>query len=1128
MVDINSKIRIKNFIDEALLNSAPVGLILTDSNWNIVWINENISEFGLLSYDEKESLIGKHFENLQFLSKDKTEKIVVNITSGYLIEEELSIKTSPLGDEIFLLLKAAPVERNGKFDGAVFIIEDIKLSSSFKEKASKGKENLLDLVELISDYFFVADKEGNIVSSKKVTSGETQKIFGNYKSHINELKQLIKSDTIEQLFLRSIKNKSKEYTTLSISYQSNEHFFYLSILPLIDNSGTVENVLLLFDDISSEVKDKIRLEGELSELRRYQKITRSIIDAVINVNTDGKIIFWNEAAQRLFNYTKSEVFERHIENIIPEFSDDNFKRILNEIEKTGEWESEIKYTSDKGEEYLRIKMGFVINGKGKTIVMLCSNITERAKNEAALRRSEERYRSIVINTLEYICNLDLNGNITYVNPHFIKTFGYDEAEFLKLHIKELIDSSYLSSNDFDMVLSDGSKIVSQELPLVTKEGKKVFVLANFTAVTDLNGNALYYNAIFTDITEKKHAEKDLLLIRSIFDASQDGVAVTYDRKIILANTRLANIFGYESVSEVYDKSVLDFIQENDKKDFTDFVNGFSNERKESPRIEVRALKKDGSEIIIENSISKYEFDGDWYFVSVIRDISLHKQTQIELEQSEERLRSITENIDEFMWTAERISGSLKQVFYTAAVEKITGYTSDEFVENIHLWHRIIHPNDLENVINSMKRLYRDPASSSAEIEYRIQNSEGNIIWIKNRINLIRNSEGKIEKIFGSVRDISLSKRAEEKLQESTDNLKALNETKDRFISIVSHDLRTPFSSILGFTDILLSNPEMDEEKRMEYINYIQESSKNMLSLVNSLLDWTRLQTGRMHFEPERINATYVISKVVQMLTGAALRKSISLNSLLDKDIYVHADENLLMQVLSNLISNAIKFTQTNGIIEISAEPLIDKKQIKFCVRDSGKGIDEEDLGKLFRVDTKFSTSGTMGETGTGLGLSLCKEIVEKHGGDIWAESQINEGSAFYFTIPFSSTQILLVDDQRADRLLYTKLLKSVIPNYTVIEAENGEEAFNIIKQSSPALVITDHNMPIMTGLNLVKKISMSDLKYKPPVMVLSGDINYEISESYRELGVEFVFSKPVDLNKFKFAVDKSLRSSVFQ
>lgn len=1117
-----------NFIDEALLNSAPVGIIITDSDWNIRWMNDNISEFGLISFDETENLIGGTFKNIPFIDEAKKEKIVQSISSGHFIEEKLSINNSPLGDELLLLLKAAPVERENKFDGAVFILEDIKLSSALKEKASQSSENLTKLLESISDYYLIAQKDGNIVACTKGASEDHQKIFGNYKTNIKELNQLINSDTIQQLFYRSVKNNSKEYTTLSITLQKNEYFFYISILPLESESGDVENLLLLFDDISNEVNDKIRLENELSELRRYQKITRSILDAVINVNIHGNIIFWNEAAQKLFGYSKSEVFERHIENIIPEFSGDNFDRIVHEIENTGSWESEIKYFTDKREEYLRIKMGFVVNGNGKTIVMLCSNITERAKNEAALRRSEERFRSIVLNTLEYICNLNLDGNITYVNPHFIKVFGYSEEEFLKLNIKDLIEPAYLAQNDFDIVLSDGKKIVSQEIPLITKDGNKVYVLANFTSVVDLNGTVLYHNAIFTDITEKKHAEKDLLLIRSIFDASQDGVAVTYDRKIILANTRTAEIFGYKSVSDIYGKNILDFIKDEDKKEFTEFVNSLSDEVKETPRIEVRAFSKDGTEIIIENSISKYEFEGDWYYVSVIRDISAQKQTQRELKQSEERLRSITENIDEFMWTAEKIEDSLKQVFYTAAVEKITGYTSEEFVENNHLWHRIIHPNDIQHVIRQMKRFYRDPASNSTEIEYRIQNRDGNIIWIKNRINLIRNTDGLIEKIYGSVRDISLSKRAEEKLQESADNLKALNETKDRFISIISHDLRTPFSSILGFTDILLSDPKMEESKRMEYINFIQASSRNMLSLVNSLLDWTRLQTGRIHFEPERINATYVVSKVVQMLSGASLRKSINLSSLLDKDIYVHADENLLMQVLSNLISNAIKFTQTNGIIEISAEPIVDKRQIKFCVRDNGKGIDGQDLEKLFRVDTKFSTPGTMGETGTGLGLSLCKEIVEKHGGEIWAESQINEGSAFYFTIPFSSTQILLVDDHKADRLLYNKLLKSVVPNYTIVEAENGEEAFKIIKQSSPALVITDHNMPVMSGLDLVKKVSYSDLKYVPPIMVLSGDINPEISESYREMGVEFVFTKPVDLNKFKFAVDKSLRSSVVQ
>ncbi|MCK5086046.1 MAG: hybrid sensor histidine kinase/response regulator, partial [Melioribacteraceae bacterium] len=317
-----------------------------------------------------------------------------------------------------------------------------------------------------------------------------------------------------------------------------------------------------------------------------------------------------------------------------------------------------------------------------------------------------------------------------------------------------------------------------------------------------------------------------------------------------------------------------------------------------------------------------------------------------------------------------------------------------------------------------------------------------------------------------------------------------------------------------------------DDKQIEYVTYIQESARNMLSLVNSLLDWTRLQTGRISFEPERINAGSIITKSIQMLSGAALQKNINLVSDIEEEVYVHADENLLLQVFNNIVSNAIKFTKDGGSIVISAMPLASKIEVQFKVKDSGIGIKEEDIQKLFSVDSKYTTEGTSGEKGSGLGLSLCKEIVLKHGGEISVNSEYGKGTEFLFTIPISSMKILLVDDTATDRILYSKLLKSIIPDYKIEEASNGEEAFDIIKYGAPALVITDHDMPKMSGYELVQTVRKSELKFKPPIMILSSDINDSIIEEYHELGVEYAFNKPVDLTIFKFAIEKSLKKAL--
>jgi signal transduction histidine kinase/CheY-like chemotaxis protein len=440
--------------------------------------------------------------------------------------------------------------------------------------------------------------------------------------------------------------------------------------------------------------------------------------------------------------------------------------------------------------------------------------------------------------------------------------------------------------------------------------------------------------------------------------------------------------------------------------------------------------------------------------------------------------------------------------------------------------KIIHPDDFADVKKKLSSLTRSNIQNSGEMDFRIINKQGNIVWVRNKVNFIKNSSGEIQKVYGLVSDITLKKRAEEEMKKSTEDLIKLNETKDRFLGIISHDLRTPFSSILGFTDLLANDEELTNEERKQYVKYIQESSKSMLSLVNSLLDWTRLQTGRIKFEPERIDSNSLIEKSIHSVSGDALRKRIEIYSTVSKGKFIFVDKSLINQVFNNLLSNAIKFTNSNGRITISVRPASTLSFLEFSVRDTGQGIKEENLDKLFSVDTKFTTEGTAGEKGSGLGLSLVKEIVEKHGGIIWAESEYGNGSNFKFTLPVASANILIVDDNRTDGLLYSKILKNITPDYTVDLASNGVEALEKIKSSTPALVITDHSMPEMDGYNLVKQLKKEGLLGKPQVIVLSTEMDRNIIEDYNELGVEYVFQKPVNLRSFKQAVEKSLRKYI--
>lgn len=242
------------------------------------------------------------------------------------------------------------------------------------------------------------------------------------------------------------------------------------------------------------------------------------------------------------------------------------------------------------------------------------------------------------------------------------------------------------------------------------------------------------------------------------------------------------------------------------------------------------------------------------------------------------------------------------------------------------------------------------------------------------------------------------KHALDDLKIANDRLNELNATKDKFFSIIAHDLRTPFTSIVALSEMLvLFIKEKNYEGIEEYAALIEQSSNHAMDLLSNLLAWARSQTGRIEFKPEKLNLCGLLNETAQMFDQIAMPKNITIVRDYTENIEVFADKQMIGTVLRNLISNAIKFTRPGGEISLLAKPEPD--QMMVTVSDTGIGISEERLKKLFRIEYNESTYGTANEKGTGLGLILCKEFIEKHDGRIWAESEAGKGSEFCFSLP---------------------------------------------------------------------------------------------------------------------------------
>lgn len=465
-----------------------------------------------------------------------------------------------------------------------------------------------------------------------------------------------------------------------------------------------------------------------------------------------------------------------------------------------------------------------------------------------------------------------------------------------------------------------------------------------------------------------------------------------------------------------------------------------------------------------------------------------------------------------------VKGEELEIFYSPSIKRVTGYSPSELIKNDSLGRDFVFPEDISDVKKKLHKIESGKVSN-LKILFRFVRKDGKIIWLKEQIKAEPFEGGIILK--GLVVDVTEFKKTENDFGEIINNLSAEITARDNFLSILSHDLRAPFSSILGFTEILLNESSLTEAERNEYLNYINDSSSNQLRLVNYLLDWSNLQTGRMHLDSQRVQAQSLVFNCISALTGIAMRKNIDIKVNVPESLFLEADERLMIQVITNLVSNAIKFSDEGKTIRITADRF-NNELVEFVIKDEGVGIPDIYQPRIFRFEKMFSTRGTKGEKGTGLGLSLVKEIIERHKGQIWFYSKEKIGSEFHFTIPSSENTILLVENNKSDFLKIEKIIRENYSSFKFVGTDNGFEAINVVLKQHPSLIISSHDLPLMNGVQFVKSILRGDKKFYSPIIVMIDTHDENLIKAYQDVGVRTVISKPVDMKMFNREVSVAL------
>ena len=485
------------------------------------------------------------------------------------------------------------------------------------------------------------------------------------------------------------------------------------------------------------------------------------------------------------------------------------------------------------------------------------------------------------------------------------------------------------------------------------------------------------------------AEKYEQLYQKAYTLSSTGYfTIDSNAKILKINVSGAKLLEKEhSILENSDLRL--FVIPEKLGIFNDFLHKiFTTKQKQACEVRLSINEIPSSFVYLEGIVSEIDSTCD---ITAI-DISERIEAEEQFKFNYTLLRFAGEIAKFGGWSLDILTNKIKWSDEVAAIHEMPVGYSPTLTEEIEFYA----PEYRDKITDLITNCVDIGISFDEELE--IITAKGKRIWVRSIGEADRSENGKIIKVHGAFQDISEYKLAEKKLKENEASLRELNATKDKFFSIIAHDLRSPFNTILGYSDILEKQIQENDFDGIErYSQIINKSSVIAMDLLSDLMDWSYSQTGTMKFCPEDIDLVDLIRGITTLLNYSALQKSITLHTELPNYIFVSADKAMVSSILRNLISNAIKFTKPGGEIIISTEQKLDK--LIVSVSDNGVGIKPKAIKKLFRIDGNYSTIGTQNEKGTGLGLILCKSFIEKHGGEIWVESELGKGSKFCFTIP---------------------------------------------------------------------------------------------------------------------------------
>lgn len=653
-------------------------------------------------------------------------------------------------------------------------------------------------------------------------------------------------------------------------------------------------------------------------------------------------------------------------------------------------------------------------------------------------------------------------------------------------------------------------------------------------------------------TNKKAANKTVNLAEifsRVMELSHDAIiGLTEDFRIAFWSKGAENKFGYTK-SEIIDKSAEILFPEDRLSELKYEVEKVSAgcvlEGCETVR-----LHKSGKPIDVSISIAPLycpnrTFNGA---IAIYEDVSEKKELSNKLREYEKKCRDALEGGQFGIWDLDILN---KKILHFNNFENTLGY--EDMDDRLESWVSLIHPDDLPEVARKFNNHLESKEEYVAEYRIRCKNNAYKWIRSKGRVSEF-GPNGEPIRMIGTNEDITKERLIQQELKERYEQLELLkqeadsaNNAKSLFLANMSHEIRTPMNAVISAIQLLSLGALSDEQKR--YVDILKNSSENLVAIIDSILDISRLESGKIELHNEPFNLRETINSIFENFLISANTKGLEAGCYIDPDIdhEVIGDELRIRQILTNLLSNAVKFTD-NGYISLRArliESNHEEQKIEFSVKDTGIGIDEDYKPKIFQIFSQGDLSRKKKYMGAGLGLAIAKQLAELMNGDIFFESEVGKGSTFYFTCPLKKERNLTGSEKSIseqidannqlekrktilcveDNFLNQEIMESIIlkGGYNYLAAYDGNEALEKLREKKVDLILMDIQMPGMNGYELTRIIRDMDNRYKNvPVIAMTAYAMHEDRDKCIQAGMDDYIAKPFDIDQLYAILDSYL------